>query len=238
MPSENGRYRQYGALIAAEQSKVAAMPEFQDILRRIAQYQAQTANVIVENAQQQAMAVEALGAVRKDKKTLEGLRKKMVAYPRALEKSFNAFFKVFKNQCDSVEKKIIPKIQAFQRKEEERYEKERKEVEEKAGKEIQAQDIDAPPTTMPDTLPSAPPRKIEAGGTSFSEREIWQAEVIDKITLVRKALDSRVSKVTTDIIKIDMVELMKLVRAEGISPRQWEKYGVKAWKKKLGEVSV
>ena len=87
---------QLALVLNQELAARTAQPAFTDLMQRISAYEVQSANVRVTTDEEYQMAADSLVAVADVDKSLEGMRKEIVAYPNTFTKSVNDLFKSLK----------------------------------------------------------------------------------------------------------------------------------------------
>ena len=105
---------------ALEMSSIKEDPAFMGMLKRLSEFKTQTPGIKVKTPEDQALAVQGVGAIKSLSKELEAFRVDKVAFPNQYVKSVNGLIKPLREDLMKYESMIMGQVAKFKRAEEEK----------------------------------------------------------------------------------------------------------------------
>jgi len=203
-------------------------PQFTALMQNISAYEVQSTNVRVTNDVEYQLGADSLVAIAEVAKSLEHMRKGIVAYPNTFVKTVNDMFRGLKDRCVKTRQRIEYHVVSYKQKKDAAFAQQQA-AEAAAAQEQMQLPLDADTDEAPPEPPQPPLQSTKAsnGRGSVSYRKGKPTvEVLNPAKLVRASLSEK-NKVPTDVISIDAAALRRAVDAGIYTVKQWEKYGVK-----------
>lgn len=219
--------KQLAVLVTEEMAtRVVGRPDFLELVGTVSQYEVESQKLNVTDGGSAKQAVDCSLGAKGVFKQLEGLRKEIVAFPNRFAKTVNDMFKGLKESTKISAKRVDDKLQVWKRKEEKVVIKQQAEIVKAA--EIVPKDAESPAVTA--EVPVMPGNAVQGASGVAYEREDAFVRVVNKVEVLKAALDSAVPEIPLDAISVDVFALKRLVQ-QGVLV-VGEKHGLKVWKDK------